>query len=282
MLIQQHSDLTINDLLSGDLQLTTPPNIYFELHKIIERPAYKLDEVAFIIEKDPALTLRLLKMVNSAFYGFPSRISSIKQAISVIGMTEIQNLVLAAVVVDKFSDLPCGIISMHDFWAKSLHCALIAKGLNSYLKIQPGDAVFVCGLLHDIGQLVFYRRIPELARMVALQQQEFTDAEEISIEEAVIGFNHYQVGAVLTERWQLPEIIVESIRWHSGCPADNPFRALAGLIRTANDYSRMDMADCDSVKNSLGLSIETVRQVMEQSFDEFETILQVFYPGDHC
>ena len=275
----QSDDLSISDLLSGDLKLTTPPNLYFELQKAMERPTYRLDDVAFIIEKDPALSLRLLKIVNSAYYGFPSQITNISQAISVIGMTDIQNLVLAAVVIDKFTELPGGVISMHDFWAKSLRCALIARDLNAYLKIQPTDATFICGLLHNIGQLVFYRRIPELARMVVLEQKDFSDDEEVRIEESVIGFNHYEVGATLTELWKLPNTITETIRLHTQPMFDSPIQKMATLIRTANNYAQINMADCNSDTNSLDLPIEIVRQVMEQSCEEFELIFKIFYPA---
>lgn len=278
LITTQHSDLSIADLLSGDLQLTTPPNIYFELQKAAEHPSHSLEDAAFIIEKDPALTLQLLKIVNSAFYGFPAKITGIKRAVAMIGATELQNLVLAAAVIDKFSSLPGTMLSMHDFWARSLRCALIAKELNVYLKSGADEVLFVCGLLHNIGQLVFFRRIPELARTVALLQQEFTDAEELSIEEAIIGFNHYQTGAALTGLWQLPDIITESIKLHAVPDSTSPFQAVASLIRTANDYSRINTGDAGGIQNSLELSAETIDRVMEKSCDQFEIIFKVFYP----
>ncbi|TAL51810.1 MAG: HDOD domain-containing protein, partial [Methylovulum sp.] len=259
-------------------QLTTPPNIYFELQKAAEHPSHSLEDAAFIIEKDPALTLQLLKIVNSAFYGFPAKITGIKRAVAMIGATELQNLVLAAAVIDKFSSLPGTMLSMHDFWARSLRCALIAKELNVYLKSGADEVLFVCGLLHNIGQLVFFRRIPELARTVALLQQEFTDAEELSIEEAIIGFNHYQTGAALTRLWQLPDIITESIKLHAVPDSTSPFQAVASLIRTANDYSRINTGDAGGIQNSLELSAETIARVMEKSCDQFEIIFKVFYP----
>lgn len=276
---KQHSDLSIYDLLSGDLQLTTPPNIYFELQKAAQHPGQSMEDIAMIIEKDPALTLQLLKIVNSAFYGFPSKIVSIKRAVAMIGATELQNLVLAAVIIDKFSSLPGGIVTMRDFWAKSLRCALIAKELNVYLKSSQNEVLFICGLLHNIGQLVFYRRIPELARTVAMLQQEFTDAEEISLEETIIGFNHYQTGAALTELWKLPDTITESMRLHSEPDPDSPFQAVATLITAANDYSRVNINGGFGITNDLGLSAETVKLVMEESQDQFEAIFKIFYPG---
>ena len=120
MLTSLQSDLTIADLLKGDLQLTSPPGIYFELKKAVEDPHKSMSDVAFILEKDAALALKLLKIVNSAFYGFPSSITSVNRAVTIIGSQELQNLVLGAVVIERFSSLPGDIISMHDFWARSL------------------------------------------------------------------------------------------------------------------------------------------------------------------
>ncbi|MDO9103882.1 MAG: HDOD domain-containing protein [Methylovulum sp.] len=279
MLTTQHADLSIADLLRGDLQLTTPPNIYFELQKATRHPTQSLEYTAFIIEKDPALTLQLLKIVNSAFYGFPSQIICIKRAVAMIGTTELQNLVLAAIIIDKFSNLPGGMLSMDDFWAKSLRCALISKELGIVLKSGHNDVLFVCGLLHNIGQLVFLRRIPELTRTVALMQQEFTDAEEISIEETVIGFNHYQTGAALAELWKLPDVITETIRQHTEPDANGPFQVTANIVKAANDYSRPTVSDYHGITHNLDLSAETLAMVMEKSQHQFEAIFRIFYPS---
>ncbi len=277
MQTKQPTDLSICDLLSGDLQLTTPPNIYFELQKVIQNPSQSMENIAEIIEKDPALTLQLLKIVNSAFYGFPFTIVSIKRAVAMIGATELQNLVLAAVIMDKFSSLPGGIITMRDFWAKSLRCALIAKELNIHLKYGQNETLFVCGLLHNIGQLVFYRRIPELARTVAMLQQDFTDVEEISLEETIIGFDHYQTGAALTELWKLPEMITQSMKLHSAPNPNSPFHAIATLIKAANQCSRVNKNDFIDITTDLGLSSEIMAMIMEKSQHQFDVIFKIFY-----
>jgi HD-like signal output (HDOD) protein len=101
-----HSGLTIADLLQGDVQLASPPNIYFELQKVSEDPNKSLADAAFIIEQDAALSLKLLKIVNSAFYGFPAQITSISRAITMIGIKELRSIVLSTVIIDKFSNLP--------------------------------------------------------------------------------------------------------------------------------------------------------------------------------
>ena len=279
MLANISSDLTISDLLKGNVQLTSPPNIYFALQKVVADPNKSMADAGFIIEKDPALSMRLLKIVNSAFFGFPAQIKSISRAVTVIGITELQNLVLATVIIDKFSSLPGGLPSMHDFWARSLRCALLAKELTAYCKIDAEeDSLFVCGLLHDIGQLVFYLRIPVLAREVGLLL-ESTGADEIETENHIIGFNHYQVGAELARLWHLPEIIIETIAQHNNADYTGTFANAAALVRTANYLSKMNM-DIGPL-DSLGKNIppDDLSNIIDKTHDQFEEIFKLFYPG---
>lgn len=280
MVTSLQTNLTIFDLLRGDLQLASPPNIYFELKKIINDPAKSMSDAAFVIEKDAALALKLMKLVNSAFYGFPSSITSIPRAISLIGNQELQNLVLSTIVIERFSNLPGTSISMHDFWARNLKCALISKELDTYLGGQYSESIFLCGLFHDIGQLVFFRRIPVLAREVDLllqAQQEITTEDEVEIEENIIGFNHYQTGAELCRLWQLPEIIIESINLH--CFPDNigQYSTIASIVRLANYYCKLDLSHDEIIKNTLDIPDSDVGMLIEKAYDKFDMIFKLFY-----
>ncbi len=285
MLTSSPSDLTINDLLKGDLQLTSPPAIYFELKKIVEDPSKSMADAAFVIEKDAAVALKLMKIVNSAYYGFPSRIASVERAVTIIGTAELQNLVLGAVIIERFSNLPGNIMTMHDFWAKSLKCALISRELDAYLGGQYRDSVFLCGLFHDIGQLVFFRRIPELAREVELIRQsrqnlEFDD--EILIEEDIIGFNHFQAGAVLCRLWNLPEVIVESIRLHNYPDNTDQNYMIAAIARLANYHCKLEFNHDGVIANSLGISAPEMAVILEKAFDQFADLFNLFYSPRTC
>jgi putative nucleotidyltransferase with HDIG domain len=267
--------LAIKDLLSGDTQLTSPPNIYFELQKVIDDATKSLADAGAIIENDPALTMRLLKIVNSAFFGLSGQVTTIKQAISFIGFKELQSLALATVIIDKFSSMPGGLLSMHDFWAQSLRCALLSKELCRHQKNQLNlDALFICGLLHDIGQLVFYRRIPVLAREVGLLV-EATGIDQIVAETNVIGFDHYQLGAELARLWNLPEIIAATIGAHNNPDNDGAFAEAATIVRAANQLSKLE------IQNGLLLNIsaDALSQIIDLIDDQFDEIFQTFYPN---
>lgn len=273
-------ELSVDDLLKGDLQLTSPPIIYFELQKAIEDPSNSFNEAAFIIEKDAALALKLMKIVNSAFYGFPSSITSVTRAITIIGVRELQSLVLGTVIIDKFSNLPGTIMSMEEFWSRSLKCALISKELDVHLGGKYRDAAFLCGLLHDIGQLVFFRRVPELAREVELRLQsniEKNVGDDVIIEEDIIGFDHYRTGAALCRLWKLPEIIFESIDLHNHPTNISPYSDIAAITRLANHYCKLEIIPDEIASNKLGISTGEMNEVLDAVTEQFEEIFNLFY-----
>ena len=280
MPINSQRNLAISDLFKGDLRLASTPNLYFKLQKAIDNPTKSLSDVAYIIEKDAALAIKLLKIVNSAFYGFPSKISSIDRAINLVGTKELQNIVLSTIAIDTFSDLPGDLISMHDFWARNLRCALIAKGVDEFLGSEFSESIFICGILHHIGQLVFFRRIPELAREINLilqSQDNPSNIDEIEIEEETIGFNHYATGAALTQLWKLPEVITQSIALHPYPDNTGRFHKAASIIRLADSYSKIELAFSASDSSHLNIPADDLSNIIDKAYDEFDSIFQFFY-----
>ena len=272
--------LSISDLFEGDIKLASPPNIYFELQKTVEDRTKSIKDSAFIIEKDASLALKLLKIVNSAFYGFPSKIASIDRAINLVGVTELQNLLLSTIVLDKFADSPNDLLSMHDFWAKNLRCALIAQEIDRYLGNKFCDSIFICGILHNIGQLIFFRRIPDLAKQVHLATYEHEDSSssyEIEIETNLIGFDRYQTGALLTKQWKLPDIISESIKLHAYPDDTGPYYQIAAIVRVADQYSRIDRNFGEISEDRLGISSDDMSQIIELAYSRFEEVFKIFY-----
>ncbi|MBE0472084.1 MAG: HDOD domain-containing protein [Methyloprofundus sp.] len=279
MPINSSEKLSIADLFKGDLHLSSPPTVYFKLQRLIEDPSKSLADAALIIEKDASLSLKLLKVVNSAFYGFPSKVTSIQQAINLIGTKELQNITLSTIVIEKFSDLPGGLMSMHDFWQRSLRCALIAQGIDCFLGKRFAQSVFICGILHNIGQLVFFRRLPELSREInlMLEAQEYTlNRDEIKFERNIIGFDHYQTGAALTQLWQLPEIITQSIGLHASINTIDDYQEIASIIRVADYYSKLDDINIEDSDSHLGISAVNMSAIIAQSLEELDEILKVF------
>lgn len=274
------SILTPHSLLEGDVQLASSPNLYFAFKRVIEDPRSSVVDAADVIERDPALAIRLLKMVNSAFYGVPRQITSIAKAIVLIGERELQNLLIGMVIVERFSDLPGFQATIHDFWASSLRCALITRNLDQLTGGHFAESAFVCGLLHNIGQMVFYRKIPLLAHEVFSQiyAQFPNPVNEQAIERQVIGFDRFAMGAALCQRWQLPEVICESIRLHGHPETATPYAPLLAMLRLAQQLSRIDLSDDLSSVDGITIDFEALVMMLDQVHEEFEAIFKLFYP----
>lgn len=273
------NDLTLSDLFKGDLQLSSPPAIYFQLKKVIDDPSKTMADAGNVIDKDPGLTIRLLKLVNSAFFGFPSQISTISRAISIIGTQELQNLVLGTLIIEKFSNVPAGSISLNDYWAQSVRTALAAKEISKRTQsAEKLETIFICGLLHEIGKLVLYRRIPELAREISLLI-ESSDETDSALERRLLGFDHYQVGSELSRLWKLPEVITESIAQHNAIYNTGPFSETAAIVRLAAKLSKMELEDSiDKELDHFNISQSLLVEIMNSVHDQFEEIFAIFYP----
>jgi HD-like signal output (HDOD) protein len=273
-------DLTISDLLKGNLHLASPPNVYLEYKKVIDDPSKTAFDAGQVIEKDAALAAKLLKIVNSAFYGFPSQIASIARATALVGTRELQNLLLSALVIERFSNLPGQTFSMHDFWARNLRCALLTREFDTQLGKKYAEVAFLCGLLHNIGQLLIYLRIPILAREVELQLKSKVKLEvidEVLTEQRIIGFDHFQVGSELCRLWKLPEVMVETIRLHAYPDTINPYADIAAMVRLAHYYSDVEQPFDTVIAGSLNLPAEHINLSVEKSNVEFEGIFKMFY-----
>ncbi|MBW6452544.1 MAG: HDOD domain-containing protein, partial [Methyloprofundus sp.] len=111
--------LTAESLVQGSITLFSLPDIYHQIEKMVNDPRFTALEIGQVITKDPALSIRLLKLVNSSFYGFQSRIDTISRAVAIIGIKDLQNLIVATSVVDVFNGIPCDLVDMTDFWMQS-------------------------------------------------------------------------------------------------------------------------------------------------------------------
>ncbi len=206
--------LSIKELLSGHIELASPPEVFLKVSEILDHPKKNAKDAEQAIEHDPGLATRILKVVNSAYYNFPMRIHSLRHAISIIGSQELRKLILATTIADKFSALPGGLLSMREFWSQSVYCALYASALAAqHQDCRNLKDIFCCGLLHEIGRLVIYGRLPELARAAGLLATS-EDIREIQAQRQTMGFDHYQVGAELIRLWHLPEAIATSMDYY--------------------------------------------------------------------
>ncbi len=194
-----------------------------------------------VIEHDPVMTFKVLKMVNSAYFGLPRKITSINHAVVYVGFNTIKNL---AVSIASIGILPydneAG-MNMKDFLLHSLSTAALTRFLAKQMNIPEKDAsdFFVAGLLHDFGKIVFVQFMPELYRQVLSREEDKESMFIIDAEREVTGTDHAQVGALLGEKWNLPSHLQEGIRSHHSAQSDddNSNSLLINLVFIANMLS---------------------------------------------
>jgi HD-like signal output (HDOD) protein len=205
--------LSAQSLVNKSLELVSPPNTYLQLNKLIQDPDSAIDDISAVINTDPALATRLLRIVNSPFYGFPSQINTISRAITIVGTRELTHLVLATSVMNAFRGIPSSLIDMDEFWHHSFASAIAAKLLAEECGQSASERFFIAGLLQNIGSLVLYQSMPELAGE-AIRSAEFGHETLFRAEQRVIGFDHAEVGYALARAWHLPHSLQEVTRYH--------------------------------------------------------------------
>ncbi len=190
--------------------IASPPMAYLQLKNAIEDEESTFQDFTSIISNDPAMVARLLKIVNSPLYGFPSQIETIQHALTIVGVTELSELVLATAVMNQFQGIPSRLLNVDSFWEHCLTCGIASKILAGYLHESELDRMNVAGMLHDIGRLVICKKAPKQAQLIFYLCE--TREEMIcKVEKEVMGFDHAEVGASLLKAWQLPPRLVEVV-----------------------------------------------------------------------
>lgn len=245
------TNITVVDLVKGVGGLVTLPNVFIRINQLIEDPNSNTIDIAKAVSQDPSFTVRLLKVANSPFYGFSSTIDTVAKAVSVIGMSQIRNLALSMSVARTFAGLPNNLVSMDNFWRHSLYCALTARILARQARRCDPEAVFTAGLLHDIGELVIFNRLPEQAKeSLLLVLDQVDDLPVYQAERQIIGFDHAQVGGELARQWHLPPLLEECIAYHHSIGEAQRYPRETALVHLANILAQMaevDTLDSDDV-----------------------------------
>ena len=195
--------------------LVSLPDICFRVNQMVDDPSSNAKDIAEVVGQDPNLTAQVLRIANSSYYGFPSKVETISRAISVIGTQDLSNLVLSASVINAFSIKKNELIDLQKYWAHSLFTGFVSRQLSrsTTAKVLDKERFFVAGLLHDIGQLIFSMQVPEMMRIILHRAK--ADVEPFyKVEELVFGVGHCELGAELLKKWQLPESFQAVARYH--------------------------------------------------------------------
>jgi len=195
--------------------LPTLPIVAQQIQKLIASPNSNMVQIASIIAKDQAITARVIRLINSAFYGLGGKVTSIQQSIVLLGLNTVKNLVLGVSVVKMFEDSACGasLFERQKFWMHTFACALGAKAIAKKINLREPEDFFLAGLLHDIGILVldqfFHQEFMGVLHDAAERKIDYVKAEQ-----DCLGLTHAEIGEYMGRKWKIPEVLVLSIRHH--------------------------------------------------------------------
>ncbi len=210
---ENHLSITPEMLVEGTLGLVSLPEISIKINEMLDDPKCSAAHIGKVIGKDAALTARLLKIVNSAFYRFPSRVETVSRAITIIGYRDLRDLVFAATVSGIFERISNDVVNLDSFWRHGIYSGILSRIIADNCQVLHGERLFVAGLMHDIGQLVISYKLPKLMRAI----MDLSEKQAIPLHEAeqqILGFTHADVGAELMKAWQLPETQQNVARYH--------------------------------------------------------------------
>jgi HD-like signal output (HDOD) protein len=190
--------------------LITLPDVVLRVNELLNKDDTTNAELVELILNDPALTAQLLKLVNTTFYGFPNKIDSISRAVSMIGQKELRNMVLTTTVTNSFEGIPEDLVDMDTFWYHSITSGVLARLLAHKFHRQDYERLFIAGLLHSVGKLIFFIEYPQQSSQILSLKDQGQEAID-KIERKAFGFNYAELGAELLKEWKLPENIWELI-----------------------------------------------------------------------
>ncbi|MGD9236189.1 MAG: HDOD domain-containing protein [Desulfobacterales bacterium] len=203
----------LRKLKSKKITLPEIPSIVFELNEVIANPLSSAEDIAQVVQRSPSLTALLLKIVNSPFYGFPSKIDKISLAVTLIGTREISGLALGISLISLFNKIPKEILSMYSFLRHSLACGIISRILAAHKNIPQTEQLFVSGLLHDLGRLILYSYFPDESRNI-LSRARSSDMLLYLQETDYLGCNHTHLVKHLLQQWKLPMVLENNVFFH--------------------------------------------------------------------
>lgn len=271
--------------------IATLPEVTLKIVELVEKPTSTAQDLNRQISNDPALSSRILKVVNSAFYGLPGQIASIDRAIVLLGLNAVKNIAVAASLVKLFrgGDLHAS-FSARDLWTHSIATATAAKKIADAMQVGMTDEAFLGGLMHDIGVIVELQwerqKLVETLDRLGIDDQGVPSADMLAIETEVFGANHQQFGEALCQRWKFPPSL-SLIAGHHHNPLALPEerRTLPAIVYIADRLAarvgsgfRLDLLNTDigpAVLEALHLSPETLAQVEAELPEALQEVKRV-------
>jgi HD-like signal output (HDOD) protein len=277
----------LQQALAGLVEISSLPEITTRIVQVVEDPRATAHDMHDIIRGDPALAAKILRVVNSAFYGLPSQVASLERAILLLGVSAVKNIALAASLSRLFN---VAAISEHfaarDLWRHCVAVGVCARLLSGTARGASAEEAFVAGLVHDMGLLVVQQLFPKKLRAVTAQCHGGSE-DFCAVEHAVIGADHQTFGGALAGRWRFPAGLRHAIAYHHeplAAPAE--YQKMAATVYVADTLCGRERYGFwltasmqplpDAIQHLVGLSPEQVAQLLVALPGHIEEAERVF------
>jgi HD-like signal output (HDOD) protein len=274
--------------ITANARLVSLPEVYLRLKSVLDDPNSNLADVAEVVGNDPAMTAKLLRIVNSAYFGLGTEIDTVSRAVGLLGTQEVHDLVLAASVAQSFEGMSNEIMDMQKFWERSVRCAITASELAILCNVLDGERLFVAGLLRDIGHLYIYQLAPQKAQQ-AIELAQVQGVPIYKAERALLGTDYAKVGADLMRQWQLPQTLWEPTEFQVEPTKSQEYGLFTSLVHVAAHMTEGIDQDLGielalagvwaDAWQATGLSPEHCAGIIERVDAQAATVMRLIFPS---
>jgi HD-like signal output (HDOD) protein len=275
------------ELVSQLDTLASLPSVYQRIRDELDAPDGSVTEVGRLVAADPALTARLLRVVNSALYGYGGQVDTVARAVQILGLQQVHDLVLAMSLNSVFYGIRPEHMDMNRFWRGSMMCALAARAIARGCGLPNAERLFVIGLLADLGHLAMYQTVPELAYEAQCEADRL-DEPLAEVERCLIGCDFAEVGAALADHWKLPPCFAEVLgaQLNPRLGGDSVYEA--AMVHVATQLVRADRCAetsevaaarvAPSVWQQLSMSPASLGRIREEAELDLAAYVALFFP----
>lgn len=264
-------EAAVNAVLSRLDDLPAMPLTAAEILRLTKSPDVEIKKIEKVINSDPALAAKVLRIANSAFYGLKIPVSTLSHALMVLGLYQLRSVVVAAAYRGLYSKVPPAVEGLlADIWRHSFVTGFVAREVGKAASLPQHEECFVAGLLHDLGQVVLARRFPEDFSKLCREAEE-AGIDKRSIEKSRWGVDHTMVGATVLDRWKIAPGLASYVRFHhEPLLAPQEDRKFCSVLFIADRFERgvldtrekLDAGDLPQILSVLGVGADELFQLL--------------------
>ena len=265
--------------------LPTLPQVALEINRLLENPEVTMEKVADTIEKDQAIVPKLLRLVNSSFFGLEKKVGDVARAVVILGFNMVRNAIVSVSIIDSLKGIQNARLDFSDFWRHAVSCAVTSDYLAVQCGVRAHEDAFTAGLIHDIGKLVLAKYFPN--EFVNIIQDVNSGVSFYNAESNVLPIHHNQIGAYLAKRWHLPPVIIQAIHHSHGAHnfSDQPIAFIISNVENILEgsdelfFNQKDFVAPPVLAEKMRTLIDSQEEWMPGVLEEIENACSVLMGG---